>query len=124
MLPPNPRPNDLRSTWFQRATPSFLSRTCVCGSHTDLLNTDVAPTEHDPNVTSVSLDQGAPRHLRTVRMGELDLDLLQEWINEYADLRLELAHWRDQLVELSLCDYLSRVTLHPIVAQADPAVGE
>ena len=48
----------------------------------DLLNTDVAPTHHDPNVTSVSLDQGASRHLRTVRMGELDLELLQEWINE------------------------------------------
>ena len=48
----------------------------------DLLNTDVAPTSHDPNVSSVSLDQGASRHLRTVRMGELDLELLQEWINE------------------------------------------
>ena len=48
----------------------------------DLLNTDVAPTHHDPNVTSVSLDQGASRHLRTVRMGELDLELLQDWINE------------------------------------------
>jgi len=47
----------------------------------DLLNTNVVPTEHDPNVTSVSLDQGAPRHLRTVRMGELDFELLQDWIN-------------------------------------------
>ena len=54
---------------------------CKRVTRADLLNTNVVPTEHDPNVTSVSLDQGAPRHLRTVRMGELDFELLQDWIN-------------------------------------------
>ena len=48
----------------------------------ELLNTSAAPTKHDARVSSVSLDQSAPRHLRTVQKGELDLDLLQEWIGE------------------------------------------
>ena len=30
----------------------------------------------------MSLDQGAPRHLRTVQKGDLDLELLQDWIGE------------------------------------------
>ena len=42
-----------------------------------LLDRDAAPTQHDTSVTSVSLDQGAPRHLRTVQQGELDLELAQ-----------------------------------------------
>ena len=42
-----------------------------------LLDRDAAPTQHDKSVTSVSLDQGAPRHLRTVQQGELDLELAQ-----------------------------------------------
>ena len=33
-------------------------------------------------MTSVSLDQGAPRHLRLVRSGELDHGLTREWISE------------------------------------------
>ena len=53
----------------------------------ELLNTSVLPTSHDPSVSSVSLDQGAPRHLRTVRTGELDLELLQDWINELIQVR-------------------------------------
>ena len=52
-----------------------------------MLNTSVVPTSHDPSVSSVSLDQGAPRHLRTVRTGELDLELLQDWINELIQVR-------------------------------------
>ena len=32
---------------------------------------------HDGSITSVSLDQGAPRHLRTVQRGDLDLELAQ-----------------------------------------------
>jgi len=48
----------------------------------DLLNTEAALTKHDKSVGSVSLDQGAPRHLRLVRQGELDLELVQAWISE------------------------------------------
>ena len=47
----------------------------------DLLNASAAPTKHDKSITSVSIDQGAPRHLRSVLMGELDLDLLETWIS-------------------------------------------
>jgi G3E family GTPase len=51
-------------------------------SSPDLLNANRKPTKHDGTVTSVSLDQGAPRHLRLVQKGNIDLDLLQDWINE------------------------------------------
>jgi len=47
-----------------------------------LLDANAAPTKHDKSVSSVSLDQGAPRHLRLVAKGELDFQLLQDWINE------------------------------------------
>lgn len=40
------------------------------------------PTAHDGTVSSVSLDQGAPRHLRTVGRGALDLTLLRDWLDE------------------------------------------
>jgi len=53
----------------------------------DLLNADVAWTQHDPSVTSVSLDQGLARHLRTVDIGEVDFQLLQDWINELIHTR-------------------------------------
>lgn len=46
----------------------------------ELLNPNAAPTKHDSSVISVSLDQSASRHLRTVRKGELDYKLVQEWI--------------------------------------------
>ena len=52
------------------------------GPCADLLNANAAPTSHDKSVTSVSLDQGAPRHLRLVAKGALDFDLVTEWINE------------------------------------------
>ena len=48
----------------------------------DLLNANAAPTMHDKSVTSVSLDQGAPRHLRLVGQGALDQGLFQAWFNE------------------------------------------
>ena len=38
------------------------------------------PTKHDSVVTSHSIDQGAARHLRRVKKGELDLRRVQEWI--------------------------------------------
>ena len=47
-----------------------------------LLNANAPMTKHDGTVTSVSLDQSAPRHLRLVRAGELDMDLLRAWITE------------------------------------------
>ena len=37
---------------------------------------------HDASVTSVSLNQGAARHLRTVEAGELDFSLFKRWITE------------------------------------------
>ena len=52
-----------------------------------LLNAEAAPTQHDRSVTSVSLDQGAPRHLRTVQKGALDLELVQDWIQELLQTR-------------------------------------
>ena len=48
----------------------------------ELLNANAPKTKHDGTVTSVSLDQSAPRHLRLVKAGELDLELLQTWIGE------------------------------------------
>lgn len=46
----------------------------------DLLDVTKAPTMHDPRISSHSIDQGAARHLRGVKKGELDLTLTQEWI--------------------------------------------
>ena len=48
----------------------------------ELLNASAKPTKHDGTVTSVSLDQSGPRHLRLVKAGALDLELLQGWISE------------------------------------------
>ena len=47
-----------------------------------LLDLHAPTTQHDGTVTSVSLDQSAPRHLRLVARGALDLALVQEWIKE------------------------------------------
>ena len=61
-----------------------------------LLDASVQPTQHDAVVSSVSLDQGAPRHLRLVQRGDadcrlgccrpgcsgLDLGLVQAWLGE------------------------------------------
>jgi len=48
----------------------------------ELLNVDAPKTKHDGTVTSVSLDQSAPRHLRLVKKGMLDLQMVQAWIGE------------------------------------------
>ena len=48
----------------------------------ELLNPNAPKTKHDGTVSSVSLDQSAPRHLRLVKQGALDLGLLQTWIGE------------------------------------------
>ena len=48
----------------------------------DLLDAGAAMTKHDKSVTSVSLDQSAPRHMRLVKSGALDLDEVQKWIGE------------------------------------------
>ena len=55
----------------------------------ELLNRDAPPTQHDAAVSSVSLDQSAPRHLRTVRRGELDLELLYAWVGALLKARGE-----------------------------------
>ena len=47
----------------------------------DLLSSKATPTKHDTAVTSVSLDQSAARHLRAVKEGQLDFELLQDWFN-------------------------------------------
>jgi G3E family GTPase len=45
-----------------------------------LLDASATPTKHDASVTSVSLDQGAARHLRKgVKPGDVDLDLIEGW---------------------------------------------
>ena len=64
--------------------PTHVQRaSCACATRVaDLLNANSAATAHDPSVTSVSLDQAAPRHLRAVQAGALDLDLFQAWISE------------------------------------------
>ena len=78
---------------IRRCTKSEVSVNNVLGIHgfdlaralkasPDLLNENAAPTKHDKSVTSVSLDQSAPRHLRLVKKGELDLALVQDWIRE------------------------------------------
>lgn len=50
-----------------------------------LLNPEAAATQHDQNITSVSLDQGAPRHLRLVQKGELDYELVQDFLEHLLD---------------------------------------
>ncbi len=47
-----------------------------------LLNVNAPATKHDGTVTSVSLDQSGARHLRLVKSGELDLGLIQDWLDE------------------------------------------
>jgi len=49
--------------------------------------TTTATTKHDSSVTSVSLSQGAARHLRKVQQGPLDMILLQEWLSELLRVR-------------------------------------
>ncbi len=48
-----------------------------------------APTKHDATVSSHSIDQGAARHLRGVKKGELDMHLVQNWISELLEERGE-----------------------------------
>jgi len=49
----------------------------------ELLNPNAAPTKHDGLVTSVSLNQGAARHLRKgIQQGALDFALVKEWMDE------------------------------------------
>ena len=57
-----------------------LSRALI--AKPELLNASAPSTKHDGTVTSVSLDQGAARHLRLVKSGELDLSMVQAWIGE------------------------------------------
>ena len=42
------------------------------------MDVGAAPTQHDALVSSHSIDQGAPRHLRCVEKGLLDLHLVEE----------------------------------------------
>jgi G3E family GTPase len=76
----------------QRCTHASVSVESVLGIHgfdlqralkasPGLLDAEAAPTQHDASVTSVSLDQGAPRHLRLVQGGELDLGLVEAWLS-------------------------------------------
>ena len=53
------------------------------------LDTKRAPTKHDALVGSHSIDQGAARHLRGVKTGELDLMLTQKWIGSLLEERGE-----------------------------------
>jgi G3E family GTPase len=46
----------------------------------DFLDSKRKATSHDSSVGSHSIDQGAARHLRQVKTGQLDLQLVQEWI--------------------------------------------
>ena len=46
-----------------------------------LLDANAKPTQHDKSVGSVSLDQGAARHLRLIKAGQVDLQLFREWIS-------------------------------------------
>jgi len=52
-----------------------------------LLDAREGETKHDASVTSVSIDQGAARHMRTVQQGALDLALLQSWISQLLEER-------------------------------------
>ncbi len=53
----------------------------------DFLNPSAAVTKHDSSVTSVSLNQTAARHLRTVEKGELDMCLVTEWLHGLLEAR-------------------------------------
>jgi len=53
----------------------------------DLLSASRPTTKHDARISSVSIDQGAARHLRAVRQGPLDFALVQAWIRELMDTR-------------------------------------
>ena len=46
-----------------------------------------SPTKHDALVSSHSIDQGAPKHLRGVAKGLLDLHLIEEWLGELLEKR-------------------------------------
>lgn len=82
-VPPTFRASVHMSCGASRPRDSRIRVWLVLGSRTaDLLNANAAPTKHDKTVSSVSLDQGAPRHLRLVAKGDLDLTLLQDWFSE------------------------------------------
>ncbi|EOD05550.1 hypothetical protein EMIHUDRAFT_461078 [Emiliania huxleyi CCMP1516] len=57
-----------------------------------LLNPENAPTQHDKTVTSVSLDQGAPRHMRTVQKGDLDFELATDFLEYIAEYIYHAVH--------------------------------
>eukprot|EP00966_Prymnesium_polylepis_P051268 1186514-Prymnesium_polylepis.2 len=78
---------------IQRCTNSNVSVGDVLGIHgfdlqrtlqlnPGFLEAAVGSTKHDKRIGSLSLDQGAARHLRTVKKGELDHGLTQEWIGD------------------------------------------
>jgi len=48
----------------------------------EILNPNAPKTLHDARVGSVSLDQSAPRHLRLVNKGALNIRLMQQWVSE------------------------------------------
>ena len=70
-----PPPTPSQATFPTDSHPSALQ------VNPELLNTEAAATQHDKSVTSVSLDQGAPRHLRRVQKGDLDMELAQDFID-------------------------------------------
>ena len=66
-------------------------------------------TKHDASVSSVSLNQGAARHLRKgIKQGELDLALVKKWLDELISTKgadmfrmkgvLSIAHAEEQYV--------------------------
>lgn len=80
-----------RSSAYYRLPPRTsyggrLTRCVILGPFADFLTT-TATTKHDSSVTSVSLSQGAARHLRKVQQGPLDMILLQEWLSELLRVR-------------------------------------
>ena len=72
------------------------------------LSTSRPMTKHDALVGSHSVDQGAARHLRGVKRGDLDFTLLQEWIGTLLEERgddiyrmkgvLSIAHAKQRFV--------------------------
>ena len=51
-----------------------------------LLDTKRPKTKHDGAIGSHSIDQGAARHLRGVKAGDLDARAVEEWLGELLDL--------------------------------------
>ena len=77
---------------------------------------------HDASITSVSIDQSAPRHLRKVGKGELDFATVQEWVGDL--LEEEGEHIYRMKGVLAIAHAPRRFVIHGVHMLIEGSYGE